>query len=214
MKTGTGDVLTKSRLILLGKVAVFVAGAVLSNYLDVNRPAVAEYFIGAVFGTVILVWHVRSVRELASWRAAAFIGATILIFMVVRILPEHKLNELDSLSEIIAGLWSFILDGLKYVGGVLFSTVALPVAHALLLGASLKRLLVAIPVILGVWFKVSLLWLALLLTIPDFARPLQLIHLIDFTSIWQAAYLVCMFAFRPKRLRAQEMEIAGAESIP
>jgi hypothetical protein len=204
-------IFTKARLILAGKVAVFVIGGVLSNYLDVNRPFIAQYFVGAIFGIVILVWSAQSIRELVDWRSAAFIAASTLIYVVVRILPAHSLGELNSISEIVERFWSFILDGIKLAGGVLFHTFTLPIAHALLLGASLRRVLVAIPVILGAWFKVSLVWLAILLTVPESDAMTHLTYLINFTSIWQAAYLVSMFAFR-KRAQREGEEVQGANN--
>jgi hypothetical protein len=156
---------------------------------------VIHYFVGTIFGVVVVVWHVRSVRELVNWRSAAFIATSTLIYVVVRILPDHALDELTSISEIMAQFWSFILEGFKLVGGVAFHSAVLPIAHALLLGASLKRVLVAIPVTLGVWFKASLLWLAIILVLP-YPMPQPVLYLINYTSIWQMSYLLTMFAFR------------------
>ena len=183
------------RLIVLSRVVAFLAGAVLSNILDLHRPPVLHYFVGTIFGIVVVIWHIRSLRELIHWRPAAFITASTLIYVVVRILPDHALDELTSISEIMAQFWSFILEGFKLVGGVAFHSAALPIAHALLLGASLKRLLVAIPVTLGVWFKLSLLWLAIILVLP-WPMPQPVLYIINYTSIWQMSYLLTMFAFR------------------
>jgi hypothetical protein len=95
----------------------------------------------------------------------------------------------------MAQFWSFILEGFKLVGGVAFHSAVLPIAHALLLGATLKRVLVAIPVTLGVWFKASLLWLAIILALP-YPMPQPVLYIINYTSIWQMSYLLTMFAFR------------------
>jgi hypothetical protein len=172
-----------------------------------HRPYVVHYFTGTLFALVVLTWHARSVRDVANWRAAAFVAASTLIYVVVRILPDHALDELTSISQIMAQFWSFVLEGFKLVGGVAFHSAALPIAHALLLGASLKRLLVAIPVTLGVWFKVSLLWLALILVLP-WPMPEPVLYMINYTSIWQMSYLLTMFAFRKtergEKLTAEE----------
>lgn len=184
-----------SRAIKLVRIGVFLFGAVLCNYLDLHRPPVMHYFAGTIFGMVVVIWSVRSLREMVHWRPVAFIAASTLIYVVVRLLPDHSLDELNSFSEIMAQFWSFILEGFKLVGGVAFHSAALPIAHALLLGASLKRVLVAIPVTLGVWFKVSLLWLAFILVLP-FPIPQPVLYIINYTSIWQMAYLLTMFSFR------------------
>lgn len=187
--------INKSRIIKLIRVGVFLVAAVVSNALDIHRPQVLHYLVGTIFGMVVVIWNMRSWRDLVHWRAPAFIAASTLIYVVVRILPDHALDELTSISEIMAQFWSFVLEGFKLVGGVAFHSAALPIAHALLLGASLKRLLVAIPVTLGVWFKVSLLWLAIILVLP-WPIPEPVLYVINYTSIWQMSYLLTMFAFR------------------
>ncbi|MFC1583842.1 hypothetical protein ACFL4U_04065 [Candidatus Neomarinimicrobiota bacterium] len=194
----------------LVRMVMFLAGAVLSNYRDLHRPPVIHYFVGTIFGVVVVIWHGRTVRELIHWRSAAFIAASTAIYVVVRILPDHSLDELTSISEIMAQFWSFILEGFKLVGGVAFHSAVLPIAHALLLGASLKRVLVAIPVTLGVWFKVSLLWLAIVLALP-YPIPQSVLYVINYTSIWQMAYLLTMFAFRKTGVEREPLGVAMGE---
>ncbi|UCD36789.1 MAG: hypothetical protein JSW54_08075 [Fidelibacterota bacterium] len=201
------------RLVLFGKIAVFAAGAVICNYLDIQQPHVAQYLVGAIFGIVVLVWHARSLPDLIDWRSAAFVAASAAIYFVVKLLPGHTLGEIDTLSEIMERFWSILVDGIKLFGGVLVNSITLPVAHALLLGASLKRTLIAIPFILGIWFKVSLLWLALIIALPGQEPPALLTYTINFTSIWQLAYLASMFAFRSRGVGKQHLASAVPDKM-
>jgi hypothetical protein len=136
----TSDIANKASLIRLGRLAVAVSGAILCNYLELMHPSVSRFAVGAIFGIVILVWRSQSVRDLGNWRSAAFLAVSTVIYIVVKAFPAHTLGEIDTLSEVVEGFWSLMLDGIRFFVGVLFHTITLPVAHALLLGASLKRL--------------------------------------------------------------------------
>ena len=62
------------RSIQMVRIVVFLAVAVLSNYLDLHRPPVMHYFVGTIFGIVVMVWQVRTLRDLIHWHAMAFIA--------------------------------------------------------------------------------------------------------------------------------------------
>jgi hypothetical protein len=170
------QIFSKSRLILLGKVTVFFAGTILSNYSFVDRGETLSIYlsVGAIFGIVVLTWYARSFKDLANWRCTAFLIASILIWAIaVRIL--YVALEMPGL----LGNLNLIL------GGMLFGTVALPIAHALLLGASLKRTLITIACMCGTGLG----------NFFAFDDPIAS----DLTIIlWQATYLIGMFGFRKR----------------
>lgn len=196
---------TKPRLILLGKMGVFVAGQV-AILLIIATERIAGYFWGpgVIFGFVVLVWHATSLRSITTWRSVAFMASTTGIYAVVSAIWYYALVR--AMGVIFASYFVHLNDAtviisiILILGGVLLGTILLPTAHALLLGATLKRVLIAIPCIIA-GFLVACLPLVLLDDGTDYIG-LPII-------VWQAAYLVSMFGFRKKEA-AHEGEGLGA----
>ncbi len=181
------EIITKSRMILLGKVVVFVVGAIAT----LNLLFQFVYIMGVVFGLVILVWYAQTLKDLVNWRCVAFLIASTLTGAVVIILGSSP---------------GLTLRWLPW--GVLVGTAMLPVAHSLLLGATWKRTLIAIPSIYCAWIlSYGLLhgfngWWFIEHT-PYWNNTSSFeFSIFNNVTIWQAAYLVSMFAFRKKEAEA------------
>ncbi len=163
----------KPILILIGKLAVFLAAAYALERYDL----VAEYwYVGPVFGAVVLLWHARAIRDLASARSLGFLGASTLIYAIV----AWIIMEWDSVIPEIPDVFDagFL--------GVMIGSALLPVAQGALLGASWRRVKIAIPCLYLVWYALALSGL--------FDVDVTLINSM---SVWQALYLVCLFAPKP-----------------
>ena len=163
----------KPKLILIGKLAVFLVAAYALERYDL----IAEYwYVGPVFGAVVLLWHARTIRDLVSMRSLGFLGASTLIYANV----AWIIMDGDSLIPAIPDVFDagFL--------GVMIGSALLPVAHRAFLGASWRRVKIAIPCLYLVWYALALSGLF------DVE-----ITLINSMSVWQALYLVCLFAPRP-----------------
>lgn len=174
--------------------------------MQTNAPIL--HFWGLVFGIVVLVWKAGSIREAINVRNASFLVAAELIWLLVFYLLNPFLIML--------------------YGTVALSTVLLAGAQAWLLGASKRRLLVAIPSIFGIWLLLTYIavhfvpWDVLVnflgmggakVQAPSFLglgqittalfgvtmqTPQLTLALFGVSqTIWQAAYLLCMFGLRP-----------------
>lgn len=179
--------------------AVFAASAYLNILWGYHFFDHSDFILpswGLIFGIVILVWQVRSVREAINVRNAAFLFAAELIWLLV-------FNRL-----VIFGGALYLPHSL---GIVMLGTVLLTSAHAGFLGASERRVLIAIPSILGLWFVLSYIigrfgWSDFILDflhIPhskdSFGIDMTEIEVGTFgvgQTIWQGAYLLLMFSPR------------------
>lgn len=161
------------KLWLAAKIVLFLIGAYLSGqHLE------SYWFVGPVFGGVVLVWSARTLRDLFTPSSGAYLVASTLIyaFVVQIVLLAPLLGEYDV----------FV--------GVFVGTVLLPVAHALFLKAAWTRALVAVPGVYGSW---ALVWF-IMERLHVEGMPIG--TFINLVSVWQAAYLVFMFAPNPAGL--------------
>lgn len=150
----------KPKFVFLGKVIVFLAGAYFSGqYLN------SYWYIGPIFGVVVLVWNTTSLRELLRLRNCAFLLASTLIYALV--------------SQLLSREFSL---------AVAIGTVLLPLAHMLFLRVHWKRTLVAIPCIYGSWYLLNIV----IYTLSGENAPL-VGAFVNMVSSWQAAYLLYMF---------------------
>ena len=151
--------------LLLLRCAIFLAGA----YWSYKR--CAEYwFVGPVFGVVVLVWYASSLKILFSLRSAAFVAFSTLIYALV-----YKTTSINKISH-----------GVVYVP-VAIGTVLLPLAHVIFLKAAYKRLLWAIPGVYVVFYVANEI-------INKFSLPSTIENWVNVVIIWQAAYLIFMLA--------------------
>lgn len=161
--------------ILLLKVAAFLVGAYLSNKL------VGHYwYVGPIFGAVVLLWQAESIHDLIRPRSLAFFAASTLIWAFVYWLLDHDHRLLDL--PALLGL-SDSANQAVAVGSIL-----LPMAHWLLLKVSWKRVLVPITCLYAAWYAI-----VSLLDSIDFDFNAW----INAVSIWQAIYLLCLFVPKP-----------------
>lgn len=199
----------RSSAFLLLKLAVFVASAYLNilvgyHFLDdfLARPDSLSRFVlypwGLIFGIVVLVWQVRSIQNAINVSNAAFLFADELIWLLVFTL-------------LVRFAW-IVYYPFRSFGVVTAGTAFLTSVHAMFLGASKRRVLLAIPSILGVWFLLS--YFAGRFVTNFIMNFLQIPHTAPFLfsnvdsneiavelfgvsqTIWQAAYLLCMFSPR------------------
>lgn len=110
-------------LILLVKIGLFLIG----TYLSYEHCA-AYWYVGPIFGVVVLVWYAQSLCEIARLRCAAFLASSTLIYAFVFWLS-------DQLSNTNYGLYVAVAAG----------TILLPIAHKLFLSVSWKRILITMP---------------------------------------------------------------------
>ena len=149
---------------LLAKLLVFVAGAY------VSFAHCAEYWVvGPVFGLVVLCWQAASLRTFFAPKRLGFLASATLLYALVYWISSQKLPEIPYLFS------AFLL-------AVLVGTVLLPLAHGWWLGASRRRVRIAIPVIYVVFY------LTQFLNLPDAVQKW-----VNAVSLWQAAYLYCFF---------------------
>lgn len=145
------------------------------------------YGIGPIFGAVILVWYNRSPREWINLRPVAFLASSTLIWILV----------------------IMVQTGPVYTGPVILGTILLAIAQAELLGASVRRVLIAIPCTFGIWFLGHWYLYYNIFQVPkqhgglfDVGFAIASAFAILFSlPIWQAAYLLCMFGSVPQTLK-------------
>ena len=188
---------------VLFKLGVFGAGAYLSVLVLAPRDPplhrlFAVYPVGIIFGAVVLVWHTRSLNKFISLRSLGFLTASTLIWILVYILTFSTHN--------------IITRVFKYGGYgpvIILGTILLTIAHRWLLGTPLRRVLIAIPCIFGIWGLGD--WYlshAVYHTSKYSADSIDfgiasLLALLYSTPIWQGAYLLCMFISIPQFLRTR-----------
>jgi hypothetical protein len=163
----------KPKLILIGKLAAFLASA----YALEHYGLIAEYwYVGPIFGAVVLVWHARSSRDLVSIPSLKFLAASTLIYALVAWIIMDGDSVIPEIPDVFDA--GFL--------GVMIGSALLPVAHGALLGSSWRRVKIAIPCLYLVWYALALSGLFDL----D-------ITLINSMSVWQALYLLFMFSPKP-----------------
>jgi hypothetical protein len=149
-------------VVLAGKLALFATGAYYSF-----KHCADYWYVGPIFGAVVLIWSANAPRELLNVRAAAFFVASTLIYALV-----YGVHD-----ELPDGDVSFYL-------AVGLGTVLLPLAHHVFLGGPRKRMLAAIPLLYALWYAASHALGRLEL------RGLE--KLLNMVSVWQGLYLWLM----------------------
>ena len=169
----------------IGKLAAFLAAACALAHYDL----IAEYwYVGPVFGAVVLLWHAGSSRDLVRMRSLGFLAASTLIYALVAWIILEWDDEIPEIPNVFDA--GFL--------GVMIGSAFLPVAHGALLRASWGRVTIAIPCLYLAWYALVLSELFGL----DNA-------LINSMSVWQALYLVCMFAPKPRFLGREGWGVMG-----
>ena len=178
----------RRKLALLAKTAVFFVGAYFST------KQVSEFlYVGLIFAVVVLVWRSESIQDLINIRNGMFIVCSTLIYALVVWIVQPGQDM-----------------GWRLYAGVAVGTSLLPVTHVLFLGSSWKRALIAIPCVYSAWYLVGML-LLMNVHLDDYFKGIALFnkialsHLVDnlvnFVSVWQGSYLICMFAPKPVFLK-------------
>ena len=193
----------KSKRALLAKIAFSTIGVYFCMLLQTRY-----WFVGPIFGGVVLLWHARSLRELLSFRSAIFLVASTFTYALMA--------AISSLNNFLVQNGPTPLDDRSAVA---VGTVLLAIAHALFLKASWKRVGIAIPCVYGSWYLIAspMQQLPLFLDpVMDFIKmakvPLltpTLYFLFSLLArflycsnvyVWQGAYLIFMFGTKPKFL--------------
>ncbi|MBI4354031.1 MAG: hypothetical protein HY595_02220 [Candidatus Omnitrophica bacterium] len=165
----------KQPLVLAGKLAVFVLGAYLSGMWMTSY-----WCVGPIFGIVVVIWAAGAVRDLISLRSGAFVAASTVIYALVVRLHTVLFQPFSSHKD-----YSFL--------ALAAGTILLPVAHALCLKASWKRVMVAIPGLYASTFAAG--WLIEVWHLDQ--GPLRG-FLFNGASVWQGLYLLFLFGRRPR----------------
>ncbi|MBI4437312.1 MAG: hypothetical protein HY590_07870 [Candidatus Omnitrophica bacterium] len=166
----------KSGSVLIGKVILFLCCAYLSG-----EHGIGYWYVGPVFGMVILVFHVTSVKALVSLRNGLFLIASTLIYALV----NHLISS--SFLTLTSAAYSRTI--------VLLGTVLLTLAQGLFLKASWRRVLIAIPGIFLFWSLFGIL------SNTFGAEETRFETLINGVTFWQGSYLLFMFGRRPPFLK-------------
>lgn len=167
----------------LTKIVVSVIGVLLSSLLMGMWWSATSCYGAFIFGTVILVWHSKSAREVFSMRSVGFVAVLTLTYtlgywLFAKIAPS-------------SGPEGDVITLLKAVG---IGTFLLPVVHALLLSASWKRVFIAMPCIYVSWYLLGFL---LGNRVMEMINPVVAVLILP-VAIWQTAYLLFMFAPKPQ----------------
>ncbi|MBI2093300.1 MAG: hypothetical protein HYT88_01050 [Candidatus Omnitrophica bacterium] len=156
------------------KTVLFLIGAYLSL-----KTCVFHWFVGPIFGVVILIWRAKRFELELNPLTGGFLAASTFIYALV--LWVFQILNAESNSN-------HALEIAVAVG-----TALLPLAHMAFLSASWKRIAIAIPGIYGGWYALYI-----------FLEKTKLVDaashaIINVVSIWQALYL--FFLFFPGRRR-------------
>ncbi len=156
---------TDWQMIIL-RLLAWLAGAVIGYSYITNH-----WIPGLIFGGVVVMWHWSFVRSFSWGRYALFVLASTLNYALVL-----ELAQLD---------WPNYALFSVLVPAVVAGTVLLPVAHKFVLGASIKRVVIAIPVM---YFSAYLT--AVFIDRFEVGEPWSLI--VNFMAAWQLAYLITL----------------------
>jgi hypothetical protein len=161
-----------AKLILLARIAIFVAVA----YRLSNSDLISEYwYVGPAFGAVVLLWHTYKPAELFRPTSLAFLAASTLIYALVALIVMDLDEYIPDYGDVFDG--GFL--------GVMIGTVLLPVAHCKLLGGPWGRLKFSVPLHYVIWHIIVVAIDRSGISDSDFINAM---------SIWQALYLIAMFA--------------------
>jgi hypothetical protein len=169
------------KLILLARIAIFIAVAYRLAYFEL----ISEYwFVGPAFGAVVLLWNMHSAIDLVRPRSIPFLAASTLIYALVALIVMDLEEYVPDYGDLFDG--GFL--------GVMIGTALLPVAHCKLLGGPWGRLKFTAPVHYIVWHAIVVAIDRSGVSDNDFVNAM---------SIWQALYLIAMFAPTPKFLKRE-----------
>ena len=196
------------------KLGVFGAGAYLSvlSSLSIFEPKRSYFFffVGMIFGAVVLVWRNRSLRESTNLRAFSFLASSTLIWILVYMGTEgtHLINPAPTPSTPAVVIPSTFRDVLfrDANGPIILGTILLTLAHSWLLRTPWRRALVAIPCIFGIWILGYWNLYRYVLATAHSTSELQFAQIsatLVSIPIWQGAYLLCMLGSIPQSLKAR-----------
>lgn len=169
------------KLILLARIAIFSAVAYRLSYSDL----ISDYwYVGPGFGAVVLLWHTYRAAELFRPASLAFLAASTLIYALVALIVMYLDEFIPDYGDLFDG--GFL--------GVMIGTVLLPVAHCKFLGGPWGRLKYSVPVHYVVWHITVVAMDRSGISDNDFINAM---------SIWQALYLIAMFAPAPQFLQRE-----------
>jgi hypothetical protein len=170
-----------AKLILLARIAIFIAVA----YRLAVSELISEYwYVGPAFGAVVLFWHTYSATELVRPRSLAFLASSTLIYGFAALV----IMDLD---EYIPKYGDLFDAGFL---GVMIGTTLLPIAHCKRLGGPWGRLKFSVPLHYVVWHTIVVAIDRSSISDNDFINAM---------SIWQALYLILMFAPAPRFLNRE-----------
>ncbi len=158
-----GTAAVRPLLLLIARIAAFLVGA-----HGTRQVVTSSWYVGPIFGLVVLVWYARSLRELFALQSAGFLAASTLIYSLVFRIASMGMTEENVFRAAVA-----------------IGTIFLPLAHKAFLTASWRRVLIAVPGIYGLWYALSSL-------IAKRTWPQPVDSLVNPVAIWQAAYLLFM----------------------
>ena len=144
---------------------------------------------GAAFGVAVVIWVIPDFRGLSGVRTLAFVASSGLIYEIVFRFAVWTVFHTRT--------WDKALFG-PAGPGLLLGTVLLPVAQAVLLRTSWKRVAVAVP-------GIALVCVACLLVVPRFTR----LSLGMLAVVWQVAYLLFFASYVSPVPRASEAPAAA-----
>jgi hypothetical protein len=131
------------------------------------------WYVGPMFGAVVLLWQVHDWRRLLSWRHGAFLVASTLIYaLVIRL---HSTQERLAVEVAVA-----------------IGTILLPIAHGLLLGVARRHVQLIIPALFVLWYAL----VHMIAWIEGVGVP-WLPGVFHMAAMWQALYLLLFF--RPRK---------------
>lgn len=141
---------------------VFLAGAYFS-FQKVDD----FWFVGPIFGAVVLIWEWSFKEKLDLAKAVGFFAASTLIYALVYRISKIDMPKIDKLFDSV-------------YCAVIVGSFLMPVAYKLFFGGSLKKTLIAIPAIYAIFYLSSLVF-------PDVQKPAG--NIINIVTFWQGAYL-------------------------
>ncbi len=187
------------------KMAAFLGSLYIA--LDWKLWSWSMWLVGPIFGGVVVIWQAKSLADLGKLRGLLFVflATLIYVFLLPFGVPGGRWLTPNS-ADFFPGIQKFIL------APALVGAVFLPLAHKVVLGASLTRVRVGIPCLWVAYYSIGLLLFEVLeigkssmiyywpisptKSIPF--SPSVYARWINSVSLWQVIYLVCMFAPLPK----------------
>jgi tetratricopeptide (TPR) repeat protein len=132
-----------------------------------------DWWVGLLFGGVVLVWDTRSFRQLMNVRSAVFLACSTAIFVLAEAFARREMLQQTQVQHWLVSPFFVAV----FAGGMLLAA-----AHGAVLRASWQRVAIAAPGIFAVWY--------LNLRLMDvFWGTVDLRTLI---ALWQGLYLLFM----------------------